>query len=218
MNASRGFTLLETLAVLLLLALLLLGAYSGLKVTTHTAQNGSSVAQRLDDIRSSQQFLRNEYTQILLMPWEIAPDGGNVAFRGDESHMSYIAPLPGYLQRTGLQLQRLVLVKDSEDSYRLEVAFAGLPSRRGSPFVPGEPEVLLRGIKTGKFLYAGDDDQGKPLGWQPKWPYPSRLPKMIAVDLELAGPVTWPRLEVPLRMDVAAINQFTAASRLSAAP
>lgn len=218
MNASRGFTLLETLAVLLLLALLLLGTYSGLKVTTHTAQAGSDVAQQLDGIRSSQQFLRNEYTQMLMVPWEIAPDGGHVVFRGDASSMSYVAPLPGYLQRTGLQLQRLALIKDGEDTYRLEVAFAKLPSRRGSPIVPSEPEVLLRKIKSGKFLYAGDDDQGKPLGWRPNWPYPARLPRMIAVDLELSGSVAWPRLEVPLRMDIAAINQFTAASRLSATP
>lgn len=219
MRAWRGFTLLETLAVLMLLALLLLGTYSGLRVSTHTVQAGSNVAQRLDDIRSTQQFLRNEYTQVLLMPWEVAPDGKFVMFRGDASSMTYVAPLPGYLQRTGLQLQKLMLIKDIGETYRLEVAFAKFPSRRGSPIVPDQPEVLLRGIKAGTFLYAGDDDQGKPLaGWQANWPYPARAPKMIAVDLKLEGAIAWPRLEVPLRMDEAAINPTNAAARLSVAP
>ena len=62
---ARGFTLLEVLGALALFAILLLGVYSGVRTATHTVHSGEASIQRMDEVRSAQQFLRREIAQIL---------------------------------------------------------------------------------------------------------------------------------------------------------
>jgi general secretion pathway protein J len=213
-RTQRGFTLLEVLASIVLLSLLLLGVYAGLRSITQASTAGTRVTQRLDEIRAAQQFIRHELTLTVPMPWARGPDGKVVVFQGGPEGFSYVAPLPGYLGRTGLQWQsfRAILTKDSG---RLEVGFAPLPSRRAASFSPSDPEVILQGVRSATFLYAGNDAEGHATGWQTHWSFTDRLPAMVAVEIHLDGPLAWPRMEVPLRIDAAAVVQNEALARLA---
>jgi general secretion pathway protein J len=68
MKTSAGFTLLEVLASLVLLALLLVGVYSGIRTATHSVRSGTATIERMDQVRSAQQFLRRELAQSLAQP------------------------------------------------------------------------------------------------------------------------------------------------------
>jgi general secretion pathway protein J len=215
MKRQAGFSLLEVLAALVLLALVLLGVYAGLQTVTRATHAGTTLSQRLDEIRAAQGFLRQTLTRTLAYPW--APgkrtQGPPTVFSGTENQMSFIAPAPGYLEAMGVQLQQLRLV-GAEGHYRLEVVFSPLASRHPSPVVPEEPEVLVSGIREGHFYYNGTDEQGIPSGWQPHWDYPNRLPDMVGIALDLEGGQPWPVVEVPLRMDPAATNAMEGVYRL----
>jgi prepilin-type N-terminal cleavage/methylation domain-containing protein len=67
-NRAAGFTLLEVLASLALLALLLVGVYSGLRTATHSVRSGTAAVARIDQIRSAQQFLQRELAQAMAQP------------------------------------------------------------------------------------------------------------------------------------------------------
>ena len=201
---SRGFSLMEVLAALALLALLLAGVYSGIRTASRSVSAGSAAVERLDAVRSAQQFLRRELAQA--MTQQLAKNPGNdeaIFFKGDARSMSFVAPLPGYLGRLGPQAQTLELVDNGKGGRRLQVRFALLPPG-GQPLAPGPPQVLLEDLREGGFQYRGFDAQGRVGAWSSDWPQGSRLPQLVRIDLRLAGTGYWPQLTVPLRVDASA--------------
>lgn len=207
MNASaRGFTLLELLAAMALLALLMLGVWSGIRTVTHTTTRGRAAIDRLDRVRGAEQFLRRNFSQVTPMPWARNSDGRAIVFVGGVHAMRFVAPLPGFLGRMGPQMQKLALVPDGHGRWNLEIAFALLPPD-GGPLQPvGKPEILLKGIRDGHFAYRGYDLRRKDMGWKPSWTRPTHLPSLVRVYLTL-GHGQWPTLTAPLRIDASAVNR-----------
>jgi len=198
---ATGFTLLEVLAVMALLGLLLLGVFSGLRTATHSVRSGTATIERIDQVRSAQQFLRRELAQTLAQPIGKDSEGGPIYFEGSAREMSYVAPLPGYLGKLGPQLQHLQLVDDDDGGMRLELSLALLPPDGQPPQALGDPQVLLEHVSDGGFEYRGEDRQGNPLPWSPEWADGQQLPQLVRIRLEMPGNVAWLPLEVPLRVE-----------------
>ncbi|HWX65965.1 MAG TPA: prepilin-type N-terminal cleavage/methylation domain-containing protein [Rhodanobacter sp.] len=203
MKRAAGFTLLEVLASLVLLALLLVGVYSGIRTATHSVRSGTVAIERLDQIRSAQQFLRRELSQSMAQPISLTEHGEPIYFTGSANEMRYVAPLPGYLGKLGQQLQRLQLVDGGADGMRLELSLALLPPDGQPPKPLGETQVLLDHIKNGSFSYSGVDKQGGAAPWSAAWADGRLLPQLVRIQLQLQGNVGWPQLEVPLRVNPA---------------
>lgn len=201
MRRTAGFTLLEVLAALVLLALLLVGVYSGIRTATHSVSSGTAAIERLDQIRSAQQFLRRELAQSLTQPIGHTDQGEPIYFVGTAHEMRYVAPLPGYLGKLGPQLQRLQLVDDGHGGLRLELSLALLPPDGKPPQPLGEPQVLLDHIRDGSFNYRGIDGQGRAVPWTPAWADGRLLPQLVSIELRSQNGVDWPQLDVPLRVN-----------------
>ncbi|TPG06439.1 prepilin-type N-terminal cleavage/methylation domain-containing protein [Rhodanobacter glycinis] len=201
MKHAGGFTLLEVLASLVLLTLLLVGVYSGIRTATHSVRSGTAAIERIDQIRSAQQFLQRELAQSLAQPISHTDQGEPIYFSGSAREMRYVAPLPGYLGKLGPQLQRLQLVDDGHDGLRLELSLALLPPDGRPPQPLGEPQVLLDHIRDGSFSYRGVDGQGAALPWAAAWADGRRLPQLVRIKLQSQGNVDWPQLDVPLRVN-----------------
>lgn len=198
-RACRGFTLLEVLAALVLLALLMVGVYSGIRTAAVSARAGSAMIERSDQIRAAQQFLRRELAQAMAQPLARNRQGEPLVFYGSAREMRYIAPLPGYLGRLGPQLQRLQLVDDGAGGLRLELSLALLPPDGSAPQALGDTQVLLDHIRAGGFTYTGFDGRGAPVAWTDTWPDGRQLPRLVSVALRADGNPSWPRLQVPIR-------------------
>lgn len=204
MRHARGFSLMEVLAALALLTIVLLGVYSGISTATRIVRSGDTAIQRMDEIRSAQNFLRAELAQALVVPFDQNDDGDPIVFSGDDHTLRFVAPLPGYLSRLGPQLQTVSLVDDGTSGYRLEVRLALLPPDGSDPQPLGEPEVLLRGIRKGTFAYRGMDEQNRPGDWSDTWSDGRRTPSLVRVELQVDGNVAFPMLVAPVRIDASA--------------
>lgn len=215
MKRAGGFSLLETLAALALLALLLLGVMASLDTIARSTHASLAATQRLDEMRAAQNYLRRALSGALAYPWALGDDKRAVVFRGDADAASFVSPGPGYLASEGLQLQKLAILGEAGNQ-RLEVSFAPLATRAGSRVVPGSAETLLEHITSGRLVYSGQDDQGHPVTWQPSWPYEHRMPTMVGIELQLRAGLRWPTFVVPLRMDTGAVNDREAYVRLAA--
>lgn len=203
MKRAAGFTLLEILAALVLLALLLVGVYSGIASASRSVRSGTAAIERVDQMRSAQQFLRRELAQSVTEPIGHTDHGEPIYFQGNAREMRYVAPLPGYLGKLGPQLQQLQLVDDGEGGLRLELRLALLPPD-GQPARPlGEPQVLFDHIKQGGFNYSGANIQGEAVPWSPEWADGRILPLLVRIELQPQGHDSWPRLDVPLRVNPA---------------
>jgi general secretion pathway protein J len=199
-----GFTLLEVLASLVLLALLLIGVYSGLRTATHSVRSGTAAVARIDQIRSAQQFLQRELAQSMAQPISHNERGENIYFVGSERELRYVAPLPGYLGKLGPQLQSLKLVDDGHGDSSLVLSLALLPPDGQPPQSLGDPQVLVDHIRGGSFSYRGIDVEGHPVPWSGGWPDGRLLPLLVRIELRLAGNYDWPLMEIPLRVNPAA--------------
>ena len=201
MKRAAGFTLLEVLASLVLLALLLVGVYSGIASASHSVRSGTAAIERIDQMRSAQQFLRRELAQSVTAPIARTDQGQPIYFQGSAHEMRYVAPLPGYLGKLGPQLQQLQLVDDGHGGQRLELRLAVLPPDGQPPRPFGDPQVLFDHIRSGGFTYRGVDPQGQAVPWSPAWADGRVLPLLVRIELQPQGRDSWPRLEVPLRVN-----------------
>lgn len=206
MRHARGFTLLEVLGALALLALLLLGVYGGVRTATHAVRSGEASITRLDEMRSAQQFLRRELAQARAVPVSRSDKGDPYFFTGDAREMRFVAPLPGYLGKLGPQLQQLKLVANGKGGWRLEASFALMPPDGSAPRPLGEPEVLVDGITDGHFSYRSPDTPDKPGEWGDHWDSVRSMPRIVRVALKLNGTSGWPQLDAPLRVDASAMQ------------
>ena len=201
---QRGFTLLEVLGALALLALLLLGVYSGVRTATQTVRSGEAAISRQDQVRSAQQFLRTELAQARAVPIAKAANGDQIYFSGDAHEMRFVASLPGYLGKLGPQLQQLKLVPNGKGGSRLEASFALMPPDGSAPRPLGEPEVLVDDIRGGSFSYLAPDTAQAKGDWRNHWDDSRVMPRIVRIALSLDGTAAWPQLEAPLRVDATA--------------
>ncbi|HEX7816001.1 prepilin-type N-terminal cleavage/methylation domain-containing protein [Dyella sp.] len=205
----RGFTLIEVLGSLVLLALLLLGVYGGIRAATQSVRSGEAAIERLDQIRSAQLFLRREIAQAQGMAFAHTDQGENIYFLGDAHQMRFVAPLPGYLGKLGPQLQQISFESNGKGAKRLVASFAILPPDGSDPKPLGDPEVLVDNLRDGSFSYRSADSDDQPGTWGADWGDGRAMPVLVKIDLDLNGTYGWPLLEAPLRVDpTAAGNQL----------
>jgi general secretion pathway protein J len=202
---EHGFTLIEVLGSLVLLSLLLLAVYGGIRAASQSVRSGQAAIERLDQIRSAQMFLRRELAQSMAMAFAKTDKGENIYFLGDAHQMRFVAPLPGYLGKLGPQLQQIKLVpNDKGNGSRLEVSFAILPPDGSDPKPLGDPEVLMDNVREGSFSYRSPDSDDQPGTWGTDWSDGRAMPILVQINLQVDGNYGWPNLEVPLRVDPSA--------------
>lgn len=204
-SRTEGFTLLEVLAAMVLLSLLLLAVWSGIHSATMSVRSGQRFVERTDAVRSTQDFLRRELAQAVRQPWAANDDGKAIVFTGGPDKLQYVAPLPGYLGKLGPQLQTVELVPEKGGhGYRLQVSFSLLPPDGSKPKKLGKPQVLLTGIRDGRFDFRGYDRLRKPTDWMSRWEDTDRTPALVRLDLKL-DKGSWPELVAPIRVDASAV-------------
>jgi general secretion pathway protein J len=214
MNRSRahGFTLLEVLMAVLLLAVLIGGAYGGLRASANAMRAGEAAIDRTDRLRTAQEFLRRQIGSIL--PLGYAHDdkeGLNIVFEGDAQFMRFVAPMPGYLSHGGPYVQTLELVR-GKDGLQLQFTDTMLngydEAQKSGKGDEVEPVVLLDRIAAGRFAYRSLDDQGELIDWNSEWSSTEVTPLLVRIELTMQPGVQipWPTLDVPLMLNGGAIH------------
>lgn len=192
---------------ILLLGLLLAGAYSGITAAVHSMKSGEAVIERVDKVRTVQEFLRHQISRILPFPY--AQDGTTaIVFEGDGKFMRFVAPMPGYLSRGGAYVQTLKLAQGGDGDMQLVFTSTLLNGFTKDKNQANEDStvVLLDHIEDGAFRYRGLNQQGELMKWAEGWKDSSTTPLLVGVDLRLADGrrLQWPNMEIPLMMDVGA--------------
>ncbi|MFA5683157.1 MAG: prepilin-type N-terminal cleavage/methylation domain-containing protein [Lysobacteraceae bacterium] len=194
-HRARGFTLLEVLVAVTLLALLLTLAWGSLRTAMQASRSGEALIARSEQARTVQRFLRRQLSQTLALPFErLEDDGVEMRFEGGDDFLRFVAPMPGYLSRGGPHVQTLVVSRG-------QLAFNHQQLNGYDPQSP-EPEresvVLLDGIAGARFEFRDIDEDGELGDWQSDWDAVERLPLMVrlTVDFDRDDARRWPPFEV----------------------
>jgi len=212
-HKSGGFTLLEMLMSVVLLALLLAGAYGGIQTSVRAMHSGEHIIDRVDRMRTAQEFVRHQLSRIMPLPYEQTLDNNNYVFEGDRAFMRFVAPMPGYLSHGGPYVQTLALTR-GDDGLRLVFSGAMLNGfdAKQEKAAEHDPVVLLDHIRDGGFAYRKLDEQGQLTQWSSSWDDPGVTPLMIQIELVMQNgeQIGWPTLDVALMLDSGAMHGQTA--------
>lgn len=200
---ARGFTLVELLLAILLLGLLMAGAWSGITTATKAARSGEALIDRTNRVRVAQEFIRRQIRNALALPYIVDKSTGETrTFEGDGEVLRFVAPMPGYLSRGGAYLQTLEL-RAARGGGR-ELVFAHELLNGYDPDKPREaerdPVVLIEDIRSGGFEYRGLDESGKLGDWEDAWDEPGAQPVLVRLRLRMneRSGYTWPDIVVPV--------------------
>ena len=212
-RVQAGFTLIEMLLAITLLALLIAGAYGGIRTAAKAMHAGERAIDRADRLRTAQVFLRTQFSHIMPLTYERDETNDTVhVFDGGAQFMRFVAPMPGYLSRGGPYVETLELRRGT-NGLQLVFTDSMLNGYDASNPQTDEPVVLIDGIRDGQFQYRTLDDQGQLTDWFSQWPDPTITPLMIRVSLDMnsSAQLPWPELDVPLMLNAGAVrlqNQF----------
>ena len=192
----RGFTLLEVLLAMALLAAGLAIGFAMVRAVGAIGGRSEAMAERNEATRAAEGFLRQRLVSALPIVYSRDADSGRVLrFTGDARHMEFVADLPDYLGRGGPHLHRIAFT----DDHRLVVSFAlvlaGQVFEEGSP---RPPDPLAEGLRSLRFRYRGPDAAGRLGPWQDEWKASDRLPLLVAMQVQDGQGRDWPDLVVAL--------------------
>lgn len=195
---QRGFTLLEVLVVISLLGVLLTLIGAAILGANRAMTKAERYSNRLDEVRSTQNFLRSAIGQALPLAAGKPGESQSPMFQADADSLRFYAPLPATVGG-GVYRHQVSVVKG-----RLQVSLQRL---QGETLQPArEPQVLLQQVKALHVSYRGVSPEGKTTEWLDRWPWPGRLPRAVRIDAQLVGAVEWPRQVVRLRLDLSGEN------------
>jgi general secretion pathway protein J len=202
-RASRGFTLLEVVLAMSLLAVGLALALGTLRGATRATGHAEATAQRGERLRAVQGFLRHQVGGALPIAMEIDGESGEAqVVHGDHDKLELVASMPGYLSRGGPYVQTFELVPGTGGQ---QLRFQHRQLTPDGPLeAEREPVVLLEGIADGAFQYRSLDDRGRPGPWLEHWPQPAALPPLVRLRLRMKDErEVFPELVVAPRLAIA---------------
>lgn len=194
---SRGFTLIELLIAVVILSVMLVLAFNGLRLGIASWDRVGDRADASEQMRGVEHFLRTRLEQARALADPGQPGRGIVSFSGTESTLRFVAPMPGQVVQGGLYWLTVATRPDSAGGTDLVLAYelyqdAGW--ERLSDDLSGEV-ILYRNVDALKLAYFGAGSlQGTP-GWRDTWQGMGRLPALIKMTVRPRGQVRqWPEL------------------------
>ncbi len=196
----HGFTLIEVLLALVLLAAGLALAFATLRSSTAVVARGEDMAQASERMRAVHGYLRARLASA--QPIVFATDRGTLRqarFIGTPQRMRFVADLPDYLGYGGPYLHDVTV----NDDGRLQVAFAVAQPDASLEDIDLRArglraERLADGLRAVRFRYRGLDADNRLGPWQDRWETSEMLPLQVKVEMEAVRGGRWPDLVVTL--------------------
>lgn len=196
-----GFTLIEMILAVTLLAMILGLAYGGLQASIRASAKGEAVVEKNNHLRLTHQFIRRQISRMLPMAYQ-DDEEGRVMVEAGPDFVQFVAPMPGYLGLGGPHVQRLELAR-GRDGYELLYQHALLRDFGELGFGEAEPILLLDQVDDGGFEYLRLNEEGDSTEWVDQWEADDGMPQAVSLNLQLAEEVNqrWPVLETGMRVD-----------------
>lgn len=196
---SGGFTLLELLIGLVLLAITLTIAFAALRFSGRSLERTDALVGDIEEIRVARSVMQRQLAQARPLIRETPQR--RMAFRGEPQQLEFVAPVPAQDGRlAGMYHYRLHFVVAANGTqlvldYQPYTPDGTLDWREGH-----DREVLAQGLAGGGFSYFGQARAQEAEEWVEHWPVAEAMPLLVQVHLARgAGRVPWPELVVPLR-------------------
>jgi prepilin-type N-terminal cleavage/methylation domain-containing protein len=205
-TSQRGFTLLELLISVALLALLTTFLFEGLRLVTHGLGPQSDRLDRASRIAVAQNFLRAQLADARPV-LERASGWKSIEFDGRPDGIDFVSVAPESVSLAGLEALSVVFDKGAgarggELLLRWR-RYEGTPSPIASDV---RNSRLLENVRSAEFAYFGVASPNQPPTWHAAWQNMAYLPSLVRLSLEFWDAQRMPELVVALRLSPAAAS------------
>lgn len=196
-HASAGFTLLELLITVVLLGMLTVVLFGGLRFGTRAWEAAQTTTDGTDKILSVQATLAERVSAAYPLYIRDSPDHGHVAFDGSANSVTFLAPAK--LPRGALEW---VTVKTTMmNGSRVLAVWTALELQPDSE--ARLSSVLVKGLKTFDIAYFGADTPRDQPSWRSSWKDQLSPPSLVRMRATFTNRRTiWPDLVVPMHIAV----------------
>ncbi len=196
-RSEAGFTLLELLVSITILALLSVMMVGGLNFGVKVWERSESTAQDQGRVAAVQALLRRQIAEMQPLQVRGSDRRPGVALEATAQRLVFIGPLPEYLGQGGYHL--IALESEAAGSARnLVLKWEPFTRERPGLTLSGKArkEVLLTGVKSLTFKYHGRDRRGAATGWLGAWSDSNQLPELVETEVtfEDQREEVWPDL------------------------
>jgi general secretion pathway protein J len=198
----RGFTLLELIIALSLLALMAAVLVGSVSLSARSWDGGEAKAVEISEMRQTQQFLREQISALYPQRVRKAVDLP-LMFVGDRDEIRYAATLPPRVIGGGVYFFRLALARDANAGELVLERLVPEPDAAVLPaFDTPERSILARGIAELRIGYFGREPNAVATDeprWHDRWDDTQRLPDLVRIDVKPERGPPWPTLVVEPR-------------------
>ena len=194
---EAGFTLLELLVSIVLLAFLTTILFGGLRLASHQLVRRSNSLDQASRLALVQNFLRVEMGDARPLTQDDTP-GAPVEFGGSTASVDFVGVAPESAVAGGLQAFSVGFVRGRDAStgeLRISARFIRAAGSGGT-----HEAVLLDGLESAAFAYFGITERDDAPSWHSTWEGESYLPSLFRLSLTFAGGRTVPDLIIALRL------------------
>ena len=199
---DSGFTLIEVLVAITLLAVVMTVLVGGLRFSARSWSVGLERSEEADEYRAAHRLLRQVLEPSLP---EAVSIGGRpaFAFSGRSSDLRFVSHLP---ESAGVQHPQVIYLRQTanEDGDKeLEMAWAPFGGYDAELPEPAKDQrvTLLSGLSSVAFSYIVTERSSDGGRWADTWASSNDLPSLVRIRLAKANgaETTWPDIIVPLR-------------------
>jgi len=195
----RGFTLLELLVAIMIVALIMTTALGAVRLGGKSLETAIERTDSIEEMRAVTSFLRRQFVQII--PNAYGEDRP-VAFYGDSTRVEFVAPAPLQSAAAGLLAYKLT-AEDDAGNPQLMLTYAPFDVDANEFAVTdvSATRILAEGFDTIAFEYFGNGTKDSRPSWQDHWPdEEGRLPQLVRIRLSASdGRRDWPELIFGIR-------------------
>jgi general secretion pathway protein J len=200
----RGFTMIELMIALVLLALMSAVLFGSLNLAGRSSDAGTAKAEASSGMRLAGDYLRTQLAAQHPQRMRKMVDFP-LLFGGDAGELRYAAPLPGRVGLGGVWYYRLKLANvpgREKQSLILERMIPDVNAADRPEFADAERSVLADDIKELKLGYYGVNTgatMDEAPTWRDQWDDMQLLPQLIRVDVTPDRGPAWPTLVIAPR-------------------
>jgi len=212
-HSQQGLTLLEMMIALLLLSMLLMLLFGGLRLASSSWDRGSAFTDHVSQMQLVENFMRREISQAVPYRLKLNPQDPNALLAGYEGtthRLRFVARMPAAAVKGGLYVLTFALMPQNDKQalvlLREPVDPTGSATKgQADDEAINAPLVLIDGVSHLDFFYFGvPAGSQRPASWLPDWPDSANAPQLIRMRVTLDDGSTWPDLVVAPRVDMAA--------------
>jgi general secretion pathway protein J len=182
---EAGFTLVEVVVAMALLATIMVLLYAGLSFALRSWDAGDANGRKVADRRLGENFLRRELMELFPLRWK-SPNMVKFAFDGDKDHVKFVSSRPAGLAQGGLSLVGIEVME--MDRVRNLVMRRAMPDDDQVDFSPldkAEPSLLVANVDSVTFSFYGAENDFTEAKWVDKWEFPAAYPTLIRMRVKV---------------------------------